>query len=105
MDIRKIIREELEKAFNSPNSTVNTSEFKNWFGDSEMVDREGNPIIFYHGSKSEFDKFDKSNIGTQTDPGWLEEGFYFYDNPHKCSTIWKSEKLLFKDRKSLFCYR
>lgn len=35
-------------------------------------------MVFYHGSKKDFDKFDSKQIGTSTDPGWLGEGFYFY---------------------------
>lgn len=47
---------------------------------SEMVDHNGDPIVFYHGSKNNFKEFDKNYIGTSTDAGWLGEGFYFYTN-------------------------
>ena len=30
--------------------TVNTPEFKRWFGDSKVVDEDGNPLVVYHGS-------------------------------------------------------
>lgn len=48
------------------------------FRNSAMVDDEGNPTTFYHGSKSDFVSFDKKKIGTANDPGWLGYGFYFY---------------------------
>ena len=60
--IRKIIREEIGNVLDSGN---------------QMIDGDDKPIVFYHGSKSEFDTFDKSKIGSSTDPGWLGEGFYF----------------------------
>jgi hypothetical protein len=91
-NVRKIIKEELKKVFNSPESL----SFKNWFGDSEMVDREGNPIIFYHGSKSDFETFDKNKIGSSTDPGWLGEGFYFYGNPHDAAQYGKVKSYYLK---------
>ena len=40
----------------------------------------GEPIIFYHGTKNKFKTFDDSFIGTSTDAGWLGKCFYFYDN-------------------------
>lgn len=34
-----------------------TKEFKNWFGDSKVVDESGAPLVVYHGTASEFDTF------------------------------------------------
>lgn len=47
---------------------VRTPEFKKWFGDweknpsnaSSVVDKNGEPLILYHGSKEKFTVFDKS---------------------------------------------
>jgi hypothetical protein len=47
---------------------VRTSEFKAWFGDwqndpetaSKVVDDNGEPMVVYHGTNTEFYKFDKS---------------------------------------------
>lgn len=55
------------------------SNFQKWFGDSVM-EINGKPIVFYHGTKNKFNEFDKSKIGSSNDPGWLGSGFYFYDN-------------------------
>lgn len=68
---------------------ASSSDFKNWFGDSVMTDKSGKPIVFYHGSNSEFDTFDKSKMGTSTDPGWLGVGFYFYTDYHEASQYGK----------------
>ena len=82
MNIRKNLREELSET-KTLKSITNSNVFKNWFRNSEMVNSDGEPMIFYHGSKESFDKFDKSKNGTQTDPGWLGEGFYFYTDIHE----------------------
>lgn len=37
-----------EYAFDS--GATQTPEFKNWFGDSKVVDAEGNPLVVYHGT-------------------------------------------------------
>jgi hypothetical protein len=39
---------------------VQTPEFKRWFGESKIVDAEGNPRVMYHGTGAEFEKFRRS---------------------------------------------
>lgn len=64
---------------------VRTPEFKKWFGDwendpdnaSKVVDKNGEPLVVYHGSKTDFFEFDKSRI---KDTVRWEKGFYFTDN-------------------------
>jgi hypothetical protein len=36
---------------------VDTPEFKNWFGDSKVVDENGKPLVVYHGSGTTFWEF------------------------------------------------
>lgn len=60
---------------------TSSDAFKRWFGDSKMVDEDGNPAVFYHGTGatdlSDF-AFDPARIGQQ---GTAEgRGFYFTDN-------------------------
>ena len=43
---------------------ISTSAFKNWFGNSKIVDDKGAPIVMYHGTKHQFEKFDPK-IGYQ----------------------------------------
>lgn len=38
---------------------LNTPAFKNWFGESKLVDDKGNPAVWYHGSLREIDEFKK----------------------------------------------
>jgi len=37
-----------------------TDEFKKWFGDSKVVDENGDPLVVYHGTAVDFDTFKKS---------------------------------------------
>ena len=63
--------------------SVRTEAFKNWFGDwehdpenaSRVVDKNGEPLVVYHGTPNEFTVFRHTQ---QNDAGWLGEGYYFY---------------------------
>lgn len=46
---------------------INTESFKTWFGDSKVVDENGNPMVVYHGSPASFDVFKFS----------MDSGFHF----------------------------
>ena len=48
---------------NSDRDTTDQTEteaFKRWFGDSKVVDEDGNPLIVYHGTDADFNTFDMS---------------------------------------------
>lgn len=53
---------------------IRTKAFKNWFGDwendpanaSKVVDRNGEPLVVYHGSNEEFDTFNLSYTNKNT---------------------------------------
>ena len=49
--------------------------FVKWFGNSKVVDKEGKPLVVYHGTKEIFTKFDPEKIGATF--GEDEEGFFF----------------------------
>jgi len=50
------------------------SNFWNWFGDSEVVDADGKPLVVYHGMTANFSKFDSGYSNIEGDFG---AGFYF----------------------------
>ena len=56
-----------------------SEEFKRWFGDSKIVDADGNPLVVYHGTADIFDTF-RQDQPNKKDSGWLGEGFYFSNN-------------------------
>ena len=61
---------------------VKSPYFKKWFGKSKVVDENGEPLVVYHGTKSEFSEFKTpsmfhvdprytGNIGDRTKPVYL----------------------------------
>lgn len=69
--------------FQSPSgqSQTETPAFRNWFGDSKVVDTNGEPLVVYHGSDSSFDSFDSAVLGKQTKAKSARSGFFFTDDP------------------------
>lgn len=66
-----------------------SKEFKDWFGDSKVVDENGEPLIVYHGtSNKNFKKFDKEFLGKNTpnDSTSSKIGFYFSKNKEVAGT-------------------
>jgi hypothetical protein len=61
-----------------PERAPKTAAFKRWFGDSKVVDKNGRPLVVFHGSKQPFEAFDYSRWGF-TDPGYAGKGLYFID--------------------------
>ncbi len=45
-----------------------TKAFKDWFGDSKVVDEKGEPLVVYHGTSADFDSFEDTEG---------RSGFYF----------------------------
>ena len=62
------------------------ASFENWFKSSKVVDKEGNPLVVYHGSPEDFTTFDLEKAGTGTDSGMLGKGFYFSSNKKEAET-------------------
>lgn len=52
--------------------------FWEWFGDSEVVDGEGRPLVVYHGTTASFTEFDVDFANDEADLGG---GFYFTNEP------------------------
>jgi N12 class adenine-specific DNA methylase len=42
----------------APNGKPTWQNFVRWFGDSKVVDKDGKPLVVYHGTDKEFDVFD-----------------------------------------------
>lgn len=61
--------------------------FMKWFGGSRVVDKNGNPMVVYHATDSEFNVFDRSKLGSFTsgNTDWrpavrsAQIGFWFSD--------------------------
>lgn len=50
--------------------------FWNWFKGSKVVDKQGRPLVVYHGTAKDFDVFNDVNLKN----GWLGKGIYFAKN-------------------------
>lgn len=55
---------------------TDTPAFRAWFGDSKVVDENGQPMVVYHGTRSDFSQFDVSRAGSSTDGGWFGDAIY-----------------------------
>lgn len=50
----------------SRSSQIETPEFKQWFGDSQVVDEDGEPQVVYHGTREDFSRFNLGKLGKNT---------------------------------------
>lgn len=58
-----------------------SKNFKNWFGNSKVVDEKGQPLVVYHGTGADFDEF-KRKFAKE---GRIGKGFYFATDPTQAS--------------------
>lgn len=54
-----------------------SAAFRDWFGESQVVDGEGKPLVVYHGTGADFEAFDVTKAGSATDSGYFGQGLYF----------------------------
>ena len=66
---------------------TDTPAFKRWFGESKVVDENGEPLVVYHGTLADFSTFTKV---ADADFG---HGYYFATDP-KNSEAWASRQLV-----------
>ena len=78
--IREVFGEEARTNVNSNGKKL--TEDQNDFYSNDMVrNADGNLLVVYHGTKEQFDSFDKSKIGSNThNVGIYGCGFYFTEN-------------------------
>ena len=48
------------------NDYPDTQAFREWFGNSKMTNKAGEPLLFMHGSPASFEAFDSSKLGTSS---------------------------------------
>ncbi|MBO2823340.1 PLxRFG domain-containing protein [Pseudomonas aeruginosa] len=59
--------------------------FKRWFGDSRVVDAEGEPLVVYHGTTADFSAFSREFLGEGDGNADFGDGFYFTDRADAAS--------------------
>jgi len=58
---------------------TDSKEFRDWFGKSKMVNADGTPKRFYHGTYEDFTEFDDSRLGEQSEGiGTAAFGHWFF---------------------------
>ena len=55
--------------------STDSQAFRDWFGESKVVDADGNPLVVYHGTNQSFNEFDNAKTGTN-DLGLWGKGHY-----------------------------
>jgi len=80
---RKDVESPSQLAYFMPadSAAPNTPEFKKWFGESKAVDINGKPQIYYHGTDSEFNAFDKK----KRKEGMYGKAFFFSEDPKEAA--------------------
>jgi hypothetical protein len=74
------------QAFNQDGTLkTDTPEFKAWFGDSNVVDADGKPLVVYHGTRAnneivQFDQEVADKTGRWTNDSDAGMGFHFTNN-------------------------
>ena len=61
--MKKYISTTIREFLNEQKSFVN-DKFWKWFSNSKVIDKNGNPLIVYHGSQSKFSKFNGDSYFT-----------------------------------------
>ena len=67
--------------FEESTRQTETPEFRQWFGNSKVVDSNGDPLVVYHGTNQEINKFSKARSGENTRSESSYRGFYFTTSP------------------------
>ncbi len=56
---------------------TDTPAFRAWFKDSKVVGKDGQPLVVYHGTASDFPRFDRRKLASSSDHHTAEFGFFF----------------------------
>ncbi|NYT44606.1 hypothetical protein H0A64_07170 [Alcaligenaceae bacterium] len=71
----RVVAENVADGQQFDQAAVDTPEFREWFGDSKVVDEAGAPLVVYHGTKSDVTGFQLGKA-KRRDAGWFGDGFY-----------------------------
>jgi hypothetical protein len=78
---QRLTNEESAIGLYSHASTVNSAAFKEWFGDSRVRRKGGEPLVVYHGTSADFERFDSGKSGSNTGDKDAKKGFFFSSSP------------------------
>ena len=69
----------------SRGTKTDSPEFRKWFGESKVVDADGNPLAVYHGTGTDFTAFSHESAYSGEGASQTGSGFYFTDNHESAS--------------------
>ena len=67
--------------------------FWEWFGDSKVVDESGQPLVVYHGTNADFDKFDTKEGKSVKSKQQLDFGSHFTQSEDYAKKYSKKDKV------------
>jgi hypothetical protein len=71
--------------FSHNRAQTETAEFRAWFGDSLVIDENGQPRVVYHGTNKDFMSFDAAARSSKTGNPNAQLGFFFSERPEEAS--------------------
>ena len=60
-----------------------SENFAKWFGASQTTNSDGSPMVLFHGTHSDFSRFEKAKVGANYAAD--EKGFFFVNDPGMAS--------------------
>lgn len=91
-----IADEEAGITYNQDGEINRDENFKNWFGESKVVDENGEPLVVYHGTNADFESFEMQPDRLKSSD-W-GEGFYFTPSGFSASFFAERSKELSPER-------
>ena len=84
-EIRAAVNEAMAGTRTFEQTDTTSEAFKRWFKNSKVVDESGEPLVVYHGSRSDIENFDPTVVeGNQGEFG--QTGMYFTEDPDYAQT-------------------
>lgn len=69
-----------------------TTAFRRWFGDSKVVDKAGNPLVVYHGTKKSFDAFSEEKLGSNIPYAPSAKMGFFFSSRRKTAVKYATDE-------------
>jgi len=87
----QLVRTDALRGIFSRQRQTETPEFKQFFGDSKVVDDNGDPIVVYHNTNSDFTTFDGSKDGSAQGYSSQVPGFWFAQDERVAGMFGKNQ--------------
>jgi hypothetical protein len=100
IDAQKNVANDTETKYSAREKQTQSEAFKKWFGNSKVVDENGEPLVVYHGTSKLVNAFDKSLGGTYTGALSAKEGFFFTDSV-RLQILTERESMIISQRGTL----